>query len=298
MTHRRAAPARCAICEGKAHEVLYHGPIRVGGFGSYSAEPETVWRCVECGAGRLPVSSVDYETSEYRMLVDTADTVDAFRRTHDGEQPEKLRMLGTSELRDRVVMDVGCGGGAFLDLVRGFARTTIGVEPATSLRRAVREAGHLAFAYCADVPAEWAGRVDVAVAFSIIEHVEDPAALLRDVARLLCPGGRLLISTPNRRDLLLELLPEDYARFFYRLVHLWYFDSASLTTLLHRAGFREVSVRYVHRFDLSNAVLWLRDKRPTGIGGLPTLRDADPVYRSVVESTGRADYLYAYARKA
>jgi SAM-dependent methyltransferase len=292
------APTRCGVCDGKDHDVLYHGPVRVGRFGSVSAAPRTVWRCLQCGAGRLPGPAPDYESSEYRTLVDGGDTVGAFRRSHDGEQAEKLRMLGTEDLRDRVCMDVGCGGGSFLDLVKGVARTTIGIEPTAALRGAVADAGHLAFPYCADVPAEWAGRVDVAVAFSIVEHVEDPVALLEDVGRLVTPGGRLLVSTPNRRDVLLELLPDDYARFFYRVVHLWYFDAASLTALLHRAGFCDVAVRHVHRFDLSNAVLWLRDRRPTGRGALPILGEGDAVYRALLESSGRADYLYAAARKA
>ena len=298
MTGHLPAPARCGVCGGKDHDVLYHGPIRIGRFGSYSQRPRTVWRCLQCGAGRLPLASVDYESSEYRTLVDGTDTVVGFRRSHDGEQAEKLRILGTEDLRDRVCMDVGCGGGSFLDLIKGFARTTIGIEPTASLRSALAAGKHLAFPYCADVPEEWSGRVDVAVAFSILEHVEDPVGLLRDIHRLLAPGGRLLVSTPNRNDLLLELLPEDYPRFFYRVVHLWYFEAASLTALLHRAGFTDVTVRHVHRFDVSNAVLWLRDKRPTGLGALASTRDADTVYRGLLENSGRADYVYALSRKA
>ena len=298
MSDRAAAPERCRVCDGKDHDVLYHGPIRVGRFGSYSREPRTVWRCLACGAGYLPVDVVDYESSEYRTLVDGSDTVDGFRRSHDGEQAEKLRVLGTDGLRGRVCMDVGCGGGSFLDLVKGVARTTIGVEPTASLRAALTAGGHLAFPYCADVPAEWTGRVDVAVAFSLVEHVEDPLGLLRDIHRLLAPGARLLVSTPNRNDVLLELLPEDYGRFFYRIVHLWYFDAASLTALLRRAGFTDVTVQYVHRFDVSNAVLWLRDRRPTGRGALTSTREADALYRGVLESSGRADYLYCSSRKA
>lgn len=295
---RPRAPERCLVCDGKDHDVLYHGPVRVGRFGSYSREPRTVWRCLGCGTGHLPVAAVDYESSEYRTLVDGSETVEDFRRLHDGEQAEKLRILGTEGLRDRVCMDVGCGGGAFLDLLRGVARTTIGIEPTASLRSALAAGQHLAFPYCRDVPSEWSGRVDVAVAFSLLEHVEDPVGLLRDVHRLLAPGGRLLVSTPNRDDLLLELLPEDYARFFYRIVHRWYFDAASLTALLHRAGFAGVAVRHVHRFDVSNAVLWLRDRRPTGVGALASTREADAVFRAVLEASGRADYLYGSGGKA
>ena len=291
------SPERCAICDGEKHEVLYHGPVRAGRFGSVTAGPRTVWRCVECGAAHLPSAKIDYESSEYRRLVDGSDRAEDFHRLHDAEQAEKLSALGTASLRDTVVVDVGCGAGSFLDLVKGFCRATIGIEPTATLRAAVEAKGHRAFPYCADVPETWTGSADVAVAFSLIEHVEDPLGLLRDIRRLLKPQGRLLISTPNRRDWLLELLPEDYASFYYRIVHRWYFDAESVERLMRRAGFTDIAVSYHHRFDLSNAILWLRDKRPTGIGSLPVPPGASEMFRGLLEASGRADYLYGLGVK-
>src|SRR6202043_1124076 len=40
--------------------------------------------------------------------------------------------------------------------------------------------------------------VDVVVSFETIEHVEKPAAFLRECARVLVPEGLLIVSTPNR----------------------------------------------------------------------------------------------------
>jgi SAM-dependent methyltransferase len=282
----------CKICGGEERVVLYHGPVRAGGFGALTTEPRTVWRCVGCGAAHLPAASVDYESSEYRRLVDGSDRAEDFHRLHDPEQAEKLSALGTAGLRDSVLVDVGCGAGSFLDLARGFCRATIGIEPTASLRAAVEAKGHLAYPYCADVPDTWVERADVAVAFSLLEHVEDPLALLRDIRRLLKPRGRLLISTPNRRDWLLEILPEEYGSFFYRIVHLWYFDADAVGRLMRSAGFTDIEVSYHHRFDLSNAILWLRDKRPTGLGMLPISTGASDVFRGLLEANGRADYLY------
>jgi len=288
---------RCKICGGEEHVVYYRGPVRTGRFGSVTAEPHTVWRCVGCGAAHLPIASVDYESSEYRRLVDGSDRAEDFHRLHDAEQPEKLEALGTAGLRDTVLVDVGCGAGSFLDLVKGFCRTTIGIEPTPTLRGEAAKKGHLTFPYCADVADAWVGRADVAVAFSLIEHVEDPLALLRDIRRLLKPRGRLFVSTPNRRDWLLEILPAEYAAFFYRIVHLWYFDADALGQLLRAAGFLDVAVSYHHRFDLSNAILWLRDKRPTGVGALPVPDGVSEVFRGLLEANGRADYLYGLGVK-
>ena len=282
----------CKICGSADQAVLYQGPVRVGRFGQLSAQAQTVWVCDKCGAGYLPSQSVDYSSGEYRTLVDGSDVPEDFYRLHDGEQAEKLRMLGTGTLRDKILMDVGCGGGSFLDLVKGFCSTTVGIEPTSSLRKAIIQKGHQAFPYCREVPDVWMGRVDVAVSFSVIEHLDDPLAFLKDIRRLLRPGGRLLLSTPNRKDWLLELLPDEYARFFYRTVHTWYFDAESLSKLVCLAGFAEPSVAYIHRYDLSNAVLWLRDKRPTGLGSIKVGAQENAFFSSMLETTGRADYLY------
>ena len=277
--------------------MLYHGPIRTGRFGSVTPDPRTVWRCRGCGAGHLSEPAQDYESSAYRALVDGSDSAEDFHRLHDAEQAEKLRLVGTGDLRGRVLMDVGCGAGSFLDVVHGLCGRTIGIEPTPSLRAAVAAKGHAAFPDCADVPDVWKEQVDVAVSFSVVEHLPDPLGFLRDIRRLVRPGGRLVLSTPNRRDWLLDLLPDDYGRFFYRAVHLWYFDADALGHLLRAAGFTDVSVSSVHRYDLSNAIVWLRDRRPTGLGAVPVAAAADAVFRGLVEAGGVADYLYASSVK-
>jgi SAM-dependent methyltransferase len=288
----------CSICGSAERDVLYEGPIRNGRFGDMSAAPETVWRCRGCGAGRLYGSPVDYTSDEYRTLVDGADGVEAYHRLHDEEQADKLHRLGTAGLRGTVLADVGCGAGAFLDLVRGYCRATIGIEPSDSLRRATAEKGHAVYADTRAAHGDWAGRVDLAVCFSVIEHVDDALGLLRDVQTLLKPGGSLVLSTPNRRDFLIELLP-DYARFFYRRVHVWYFDADSLTALAARAGFATTAIEHVHRFDVSNAALWLRDRRPTGLAKLDAIpAGGDALFRALLEAAGRSDYLYGRCRKA
>lgn len=269
----------------------------MGRFGNLSPESQTVLRCSGCGAGFLPpATSVDYESGEYRELVDAGGSPERFYDLHDGEQAGKLAILGTDELRHKVVADVGCGAGSFLDLVKGLASATLAIEPTRSFHPVLSAKGHRVFSYCGDVTAEWHGKVDTAVCFSVVEHVSDPVALLRDVRRLLRPGGELLLSTPNLDDWMLELLPEDYGAFFFRTVHSWYFDANSLRHLAAAAGFEQCAVQYVHRFDLPNALLWLRDRRPSGEGAVPVAPPVSAAFKSWLESTGRADYLYARLR--
>jgi 2-polyprenyl-3-methyl-5-hydroxy-6-metoxy-1,4-benzoquinol methylase len=239
---------------------------------------------------------VDYDSAQYRELVDGEGSPERFYDLHDAEQAGKLGILGTGALRHKVVADVGCGAGSFLDLVKGMASATLAIEPTRSFHPVLADKGHQVFSYCDDVPAEWHGQVDTAVCFSVVEHVADPVSLLRSVRRLLRPGGHLLLSTPNLDDWMLELLPEEYGAFFFRTVHSWYFGASSLKRLATAAGFADCAVEYVHRFDLSNALLWLRDRRPSGQGTVLVAPPVDAAFQSWLESTGRADYLYARLR--
>jgi SAM-dependent methyltransferase len=288
---------RCGLCGAGAWEVLFRGRIRAGPFGNLTPADQTILRCTACRVGFLsPSTVVDYDSSQYRELVDGEGSPERFYDLHDAEQAGKLGILGSGELRHKVVADVGCGAGSFLDLVKGFASATLAIEPSRSFHRALASKGHQVFSYCDDIPAEWHGRVDTAVCFSVVEHVSDPVSLLRAVRRLLRPGGELLLSTPNLDDWMLDLLPEDYGSFFFRTVHSWYFDASSVKTLAAAAGFAECRVQYVHRFDLSNALLWLRDRRPSGQGTVPIALPVNAAFRSWLESAGRADYLYARLR--
>jgi 2-polyprenyl-3-methyl-5-hydroxy-6-metoxy-1,4-benzoquinol methylase len=156
------------------------------------------------------------------------------------------------------------------------------------------ERGHRVYDDVTSAAVVWTGRVDVAVCFSVVEHVEDPLTFLRQIQSLLAPGGQLLLSTPNRRDILLESGCEAYRSFFYRTAHTYYFDADSLRHLAMATGFTSCHVRFVHRFGFANYLAWLRDGRPTqNAQSSPLNKSFDGTWRSQLELGGVSDYLFA-----
>jgi SAM-dependent methyltransferase len=141
---------------------------------------------------------------------------------------------------------------------------------------------------------DWAGQVDFAFCFSVIEHIQNPRVFLKEIGELLAPEGKLLLSTPNRRDILIDLKGETYVRFFYRTVHRWYFDRDSFAYCARAANLKMVESRCIQRFGLSNTMLWLRDGRPSGLACLPHLDGplVDRFWKGHLESRGVGDYLY------
>jgi CMP-N,N'-diacetyllegionaminic acid synthase len=298
----RTRPAAvCPACSAPSSVPLYQGPIRAGVFGTFL--PGRVVRCSACGVDRLDgTSAVDertYRSGEYRHLVGESPEAEKFFQVHDAEQYEKVPFAAPHLKRGITVADVGCGGGAFLDLVKGMVGQTVAVELTEAYHASLRARGHRTFFQASQCAAELAGKVDLVVSFSVIEHVPDPVAFLREIRPLIAPGGRLLLSTPNRDDLLMRRALPEYQAFFYRQVHLFYFDAASLAETCRLAGFEVVETRFHQRFGFANFVNWLVERRPTGRSPHQLLPPGfDGVWKAELERDGSADYLYLTVRPA
>lgn len=293
----KVAFAPCEVCGTDLWKEHYRGPIRAGAFGR-RVEDATIGLCGGCGVQRLaeihcPADDY-YVTAEYRRSLKQGTTAADFVKQGDGLQILHLNALSGCNVRDRHIADIGAAAGSFLDHVRGLAGRTTAIEPAEMYHDWLAARGHDVRSSLAGAR-DLAGTVDLAVSFHVIEHVADPRAFLADMATVLAPGGRILISTPNRDDILMGLLPDDYPAFFYRVAHRWYFNADSLIACAERAGLTCQSIQSVQRYGLSNTLNWLKERRPMGDRRLPGIEAlADHQWRAYLQTMGMADTLYAW----
>ena len=146
------------------------------------------------------------------------------------------RLLGSGGVRGKRVLDVGCGGGILAEAMarRGAAHVLgidLAVKPLKVAQLHALEAGIENIEYrevaiealAAAEPASF----DVATCMEMLEHVPDPASVVRACAALVKPGGQLFFSTINRNvksflfaivgaEHVLKLLPKgthEYAKF-------------------------------------------------------------------------------------
>ena len=104
------------------------------------------------------------------------------------------------------VLDVGCGGGILADAMARKGADVLGIDLAEKSLKVAQlhalEAGtpHIAYRQISAVALadELPGQFDVVTCMEMLEHVPDPASIVRACAQLVKPGGWVFFSTINR----------------------------------------------------------------------------------------------------
>ncbi len=142
------------------------------------------------------------------------------------------------------VLDLGCGQGDLTAVLADAGARPLGVDVAdAAVARARRRHPQLSFERAPlDGPLPIAdGAFDVVWASEVIEHVADTARWLSEVRRVLVPGGRLLVTTPNHGRLALALHGID--RYSEPLGdHLHLYSARSLGALLREFDFTQIEI--------------------------------------------------------
>jgi 2-polyprenyl-3-methyl-5-hydroxy-6-metoxy-1,4-benzoquinol methylase len=191
-----------------------------------------------------------------------------------GPRSPELRIFrrGLADLAELVpvgrLLDVGCARGTFLALARAAGWQAEGIELSHRHVELARERGLTVFEGDIATAALPAGSYQAVTMWDVLEHVNDPAAVLASARRLLAPGGVLLVFTIDSTSLFnvagdvlfgvtggravrpLELL--------YDARHNHYFTRAALVRVLGDAGF------HVERWRTDRAYLgrWVSEPAP------------------------------------
>jgi len=185
------------------------------------------------------MKTMNVDTAELAKFSELAhrwwDVNSEFRPLHQ-INPLRLEWINNlASINGKAVLDVGCGGGILSDAMARSGATVTGVDLATkSLKVAQLHALETqtpnvtyrevsAEALAAEAPAQF----DVVTCMEMLEHVPDPASIVKACAALVKPGGWVFFSTLNRNpksflfaivgaEYVLNLLPKgthEFAKF-------------------------------------------------------------------------------------
>jgi SAM-dependent methyltransferase len=143
-----------------------------------------------------------------------------------------------------MLVDVGCGGGAFLGLCRERGWRAIGFDPSAQAVAYAQEHGLEAYAEKWPPCSLSDESADAVTFINVLDHLRDPFAVLGEAWRILRPGGVLYIRVPNgalhmnlKRALNLIGLGQ------LAVFHLYGFSRVAFLHHLPRLGFTIVAVR-------------------------------------------------------
>ncbi len=165
-------------------------------------------------------------------------------------------------LTGKRILDIGCGLGMYVRRFRQCSDAVYGVDVEVDrVKQGAASLPNLAAAVGEHLPFQ-DGSLDVVFLHEVLEHVDDDAQVLREVSRVLRPGGHVVIYVPNRgyffethgfylgKRFIFRLLP--FVNWFPDPIrnifahHVRAYRYADLVRLFKPAGLREVVHGYVY----------------------------------------------------
>jgi SAM-dependent methyltransferase len=236
----------CNLCGVDDYEVVFPN----------GAAHHRIVRCRRCGLMYAnPQEHVDCETFAAQPDAPIFDPNHPHHRAYAQKQqvqlPDNLRALrvvdGFFPQRGRL-LEIGSYLGIFLDQIRADGWKALGLEPDHSAAQYARKNYSLDIVEGTlphkDLPA--AG-FDVVFLLHVIEHMPDPGANLREIRRLLVPGGVVVIETPRFNSLMFKILRQRERSVQNCPGHIYFFTEKTLQGLLEKSGFKVARIEQVGR---------------------------------------------------
>ena len=196
-------------------------------------------RCVFSGTPHDDAYWEKYYSSGYHEARGHGGIEEGVLRAKEATFEKFLGLLPPPGTASRL-LEVGCGTGDALHVAERLGYEAAGIDiSGEAIAVARRRFPGLTFVEGIVEKADWPdGSFDAVASLDMVEHVADPHPLADTVTRLLAPGGRLLIVTPNASSLSARLLGAKWFHSFpdHELLH----SPRSLSILFERRGLKLV----------------------------------------------------------
>ena len=233
--------AVCNICGSKEYRQIHF--FKDWNFGRDRVKDVAIIQCKQCKVRRrMPEITDDYEADYHAPYVEQGQAIHPHQLYHFGDlMTARLRDFDAPNLK---LLDVGCSTGRILRLAATMGFSATGLDYS-----------QWATDYCAKLgfptrQGSLIGQWEESEVFDIIhishtiEHVPDPMAYIREMRRLLKPGGHLMLACPNYASLPRILQKDSWI--WCLDSHLWQFTAGQMRHFIESNGFDIVSLKTHH----------------------------------------------------
>jgi 2-polyprenyl-3-methyl-5-hydroxy-6-metoxy-1,4-benzoquinol methylase len=247
----------CRICHSPMQKI---DTLNINGSNEYVLEytlnkefPIDVFFCQDCYHGQLAstISATHYNKYENLNLEFVGNTL------MKNERKRQLDLLLSNATNKKLLIDIGCGTGVFLENARSHFAHIMGIEPSIKACQILKEKNipYINNYFARDLLQDQL--CDAFYCSQVVEHLENPLSTLKDIYAVCEKNAVGIIEVPNGQEIL------EHSLFSYLFnEHINYFSISSLTRLASKAGFL---IEYCNSYDKKNIEILLRKQHNTDI---------------------------------
>ncbi len=208
-------------------------------------------RCAKCGflftqdhpdeaeAGKY------YESEEYISHSDSSKTITdkAYQLVRKIMLNKKVKLIRRSTgLFSGKILDIGCGTGHFLNSMKRAGWLVTGIEKSYKARSYAESKFNLEVSDTSQIAKLNSGTFDCITMWHVLEHFHEPAIIMKEMSRLLKPGGLCVIALPNSNSFDAAYYRNYWAAFDVPR-HLWHFNPETFSLFAVACGFKVTATK-------------------------------------------------------
>jgi 2-polyprenyl-3-methyl-5-hydroxy-6-metoxy-1,4-benzoquinol methylase len=230
-------PAICCFCGSDEYSLVAAGPI------------VPLIACSKCGLMRQGFVP---KTEKHSFMSYAGGEERFYKQRKDKEDAQLVDFLKIMPRLEKFLLDkgrlleIGCAMGTLLFEIRELGWEVVGIEPEEWTCEIARNRYGLNVINATFQEAEIEeASFDVVLMLHVIEHLPDPNKGLEHIAKLIRPGGFLVLETPRFDTLSFKLLKGKERSVIAG--HYYYFTRATIRVLVQKSGFEVVRLEAVGR---------------------------------------------------
>ena len=205
-------------------------------------------QCKDCGLVQILGKPVDY----YREVIRSNKVSGAMRSFRLAQLRDFVEKYN---LKSRLILEVGCGNGDILEILRELKCNFHGMEHKSEFVENLEKDGYKVFA---GYPSEsqnlnLENLYSAFLSLNVLEHTPNIKEFLSGIRKMLNPDAVGLIEVPNFEMIVAKGMISEFM-----LEHLTYFDRATLRLALESSGFEIIDIKEVWHNYLLSAVVKIR----------------------------------------
>ena len=248
---------QCNLCGNKDFNFLFNEKDKMYNIpGNYP-----VFKCIKCGLifinpqpGAKEISK-HYPKEDYYSLEKNSsksELKNLLQKVYYSKDNKLLKILllpikgfinSTKIVPGGRFLDVGCGSGDFLALMKSFDMDCYGVEPGGYNKEFAKERNLKIFNGSLKDAHYQKNYFDVITMNHVLEHVSNPAETLKELQKIIKPEGTLIICIPQSKCLAYKLFKENWVALDIPR-HLFTFSKENIWVYVKKEGFKIKKIRY------------------------------------------------------